>query len=145
MSDAPICQRQLDIPLQLADGGATNLGHFCGQKLIVVFYPADAPSAAREIHAYEALAPDFERSGTWLVGVLENLNGETAPRPTSTISLGLDPDGSAFRALTRGFPNMDFDPCKGATFVIDRDGVVRHAWQGIGHAVAALNEAVQRP
>jgi peroxiredoxin len=145
MSDIPFCQGQLDIPLRLADGGTTNLGHFCGQKLIVIFYPADAPSAAREIEAYESLMPDFERSGAWLVGVLEDLDGVTAPRPASSISLGLDPDGTAFRALTHTLPEIGFDARKGAAFVIDRDGVVRHAWQGIGHALEALNETVQRP
>lgn len=144
MSDVPICQGQLDIPLQLADGGTTNLGYFSGQKLIVIFYPADGPAAAREIEAYEALMPDFERSGAWLVGVLEKFDDETAPRSASSISLGLDPDGTAFRALMRTLPDQDFDARKGAAFVIDRDGVVRHAWQGIGHAIDALNEAAQR-
>ena len=146
MSDAPICQRQLDIPLRLADGGATNLGHFCGQKLIVFFYPADAPAAAREIEAYEALLPEFERSGAWLVGVLEYSSGESPmPRAGSPISIGLDPDGSAFLALARSMPEREFDAREGAAFLIDRDGVVRHAWQGTGHAKEALDGAGQRP
>lgn len=145
MSDAPICQRRLDIPLRLADGSATNLNHFCGQKLIVIFYPADAPATALEIEAYEALLPDFERSGAWLVGVLEHPDGEVAQRPASAISLGLDPDGSAFLALTAALPELNFDARKGAAFVIDRDGLVRHGWQGIGHAREALHEAAQRP
>jgi peroxiredoxin len=145
MPDAPVCQRELDIPLRLAAGGTTNLGHFCGQKLIVIFCPADAPAAAREIEAYEALMPDFERSGAWLVGVLEPPGRDMAGRPASSVSLGLDPDGSAFLALARALPDMDFDARKGAVFVIDRDGIVRHGWQGIGHAKEALNEAAQRP
>lgn len=145
MSEATICQRRLDVPLRLADGGATNLGHFCGQKLIVIFCPADAAAAAEEIRAYEALMPEFERSGAWLVGVLEYADGETAPRPASSLSLGMDPDGSAFLALARALPEMDFDARHGAVFVIDRDGVVRHAWQGMGHANEVLKEAVQRP
>jgi thioredoxin-dependent peroxiredoxin len=146
MTDAQFCQRQLDIPLRLADGGTTNLGHFCGQKLIVFFYPADAPAAAQEIEAYEALLPQIERSGAWLVGVMEYPgDANRAPGAASPISLGLDPDGSAFLALARTMPEQDFDAREGAAFLIDRDGVVRHAWQGVGHVREALDVATQRP
>lgn len=146
MTDARICQRELDIPLRLADGGTTNLSHFCGQKLIVLFYPADDREAAREAEAYEALLPEFERSGAWLVAVLEYPGDAGAAAPTgSPISLGLDPDGAAFRALACTLPAMALHAREGAAFLIDRDGVVRHAWRGVGHAREALDGAAERP
>lgn len=147
MADAPACQRLLDIPLRLADGGATNLGHFCGQKLIVTFCPADPVAAAQEIGAYEALAPEFEQIGAWLVGILEWTGDQPTDRDAaSAMNLGLDPDGSAFLALARNTaPEIDFDARAGATFLIDRDGTVRHAWPGVGHARHALDSARERP
>ena len=136
MAEAPACELQLDVPLCLIDGGATNLGHFCGQKLIVTFCPAEPAATAREILAYEALAPQFEQSGAWLVGILEWPGGGPAERGAgSFMNLGLDPDGSAFLALARHVAaDVDFDVRAGATFLIDRNGTVRYSWPGVGHA-----------
>jgi peroxiredoxin len=146
MAEAPACERRLDVPLRLVDGGATNLGHFCGQKLIVTFCPAEPTAAAGEIRAYEALAPQFEQSGAWLVAVLEWPGGGPAERDAgASMNLGLDPDGSAFLALARTAPEVDFDARAGATFLIDRDGSVRYAWPGVGHARQALERARERP
>lgn len=147
MVEAPACERRLDVPLRLVDGGATNLGHFCGQKLIVTFCPAEPVAAAREILAYEALAPQLEQSGAWLVAILEWPGGGPGERGAgSSMNLGLDPDGSAFLALARyAAPDVDFDVRAGATFLIDRDGSVRYAWPGVGHAPQALERARERP
>jgi peroxiredoxin len=146
MADVPSCEARLDVPLRLLEGGATNLGHFCGQKLVVLFCPTDPVAAARELLAYEALAPALEESGAWLVGILEWTGDAPAGGRESPINLGLDPDGSAFLALSRGAdPRIDFDARAGAAFLIDRDGTVRHAWPGTGHARRALAGVRERP
>lgn len=146
MADARVREGRLDVPLRLVDGGATNLGHFRGHKLIVLFCPADPAAAGREVAAYEALAPTLELSGIWLVAVREDTGGARVPRgPGAAMNLGLDPDGSAFLALARGLPGRDFDARAGATFLIDRDGVVRQAWAGVGHAGRARDAACERP
>jgi peroxiredoxin len=111
----------------------------------VFFYPADAPAVAQEVNAYEALLPEIERSGAWLVSVMEYPDhANPPPAARSPISLGLDPDGAAFLAMARTMPGRAFDTRAGAAFLIDRDGVVRHAWQGFGHAREVLDEAAKR-
>src|SRR3954471_19235766 len=69
MTGELLCNR-LDVPVTLVGGGSTNLGHFCGQKLVVFFCPADEAAAAAEIQAYRALASEFEHGGAWLVGIV---------------------------------------------------------------------------
>lgn len=145
MAEAPACERRLDVPLRLVDGGATNLGYFGGQKLIVTFCPVDPGAAAREIEAYETLSPELGQSGAWLVLILEWTAGEPRRQAGAHFNLGLDPDGSAFLALARTAPDVDFDVQAGATFLIDRDGAVRYAWPGGGHADRALAGARERP
>lgn len=143
-----VCPRLNDVPIALADGGTANLSHFCGQKLVVFFCPAGDPDAAdREIETYERLASAFVQAGVWVLGIV--------PAPAATarevadaerIHLGLDPDGAVFSALAATLPaDMPVNAADGAAFLIDRDGAVRTAWPGCGHAADALATAHERP
>jgi peroxiredoxin len=139
------CGRLAGVPIALDGGETIDLSHFCGQKLIVFFCPAGDPdAAAREIDAYEAKAPDFEHAGAWVIGIRA---AEAEPRlqgAHSRIHLGTDAEGAAFRALARFVPD-ELGTGRGATFLIDRDGGIRAAWPGCGHARQALEIARERP
>jgi thioredoxin-dependent peroxiredoxin len=141
------CDRLTDVPIALAGGGMINLAHFCGQKLIVFFCPIDdSAAAAREISAYEATAADFEHAGAWIVGIAGPQAQARVEDKQSIIHLGSDADGSAFRALASFVPeNSEIGAEQGTTFLIDRDGGIRAAWPGCGHAARALEIARERP
>ena len=147
MSADLACSRLHDVRLPLVGGGSLDLGCFYGQKLVLFFCPADDPAAAaNEIEAYRALAPEFEKAGAWIVGVA---SPPIAPVPSTShphLSLGIDPDGSAFDKLTRSLPE-DFviDRAGGAAFLIDRDGSIRSALRGCGHARQALADSREGP
>jgi peroxiredoxin len=139
------CTRLPDVPIALADGGTINLGHFCGQKLVVFFCPiGDSAAAAREVAAYEGMALDFEHAGAWVIGIMDSKI--EAPLEGHGIHFGIDVGGSAFRALASFVPeNIEIGAERGTTFLIDRDGGVRAAWAGCGHAAQALEVARERP
>ncbi len=147
MADAPICERLPDARLRLLDGGAANLGHFCGQKLVVFFCAAGGPqAAAAEIEAYRALAGQFQDAGAWMIGVIASAADAPEDSAGPHINLGLDPDGAAFRALIGHFPHLlEASPADGIAFVIDRDGSVRHAFPGPGRARDTLEGVRERP
>jgi peroxiredoxin len=147
MAGSPARNRLPDVPVELIGGGSANLAHFCGQKLVVLFCPADREAAGREIAAYEKLAPAFENAGTWVVGLVAGrapgLNGHPG---SAHIHLGVDAGGRAFHELATHFPNSDeAKPAAGAAFLINRDGNVGYAWLGVGHATKALERARERP
>jgi peroxiredoxin len=145
MGGAPACSR-LDVPVGLIAGGATNLGDFYGQKLVVFFCPAEDEAAADEIRAYEELASEFEHTGAWVVGILDEPRCDIHKRAKAHISLGVDPDGAAFRNLADMVP-ADARPARsrGATFIVGRDGGVDHVWPLRGHATKALEAVRERP
>ena len=59
-----------DIAMTGADGTAVRIGDFAGRKLAVFFYPKDdTPGCTTENLDFSALAPEFERAGTALLGV----------------------------------------------------------------------------
>ena len=145
MVGAPVCNR-LDVPVRLIAGGSTNLGHFCGQKLVVFFCPAEDKAAADEIRAYERLAPEFEHRGAWVVGILDKPGREAHEKSSPHINLGVDPDGTAFRQLAGGLPaGARPERASGATFIVGRDGAIHHAWPRGGHAAEALEGVRERP
>ena len=113
-----------DVEVALVGGGTAHLSYFRGQKLIVHFCPA---SATAEIAAFDALRDAFAGAGAWLI---------TA-----------DPaDHDAYRALAGYFPDFIHGvPEDGATFVIDRDGIPRYVWPGLGNAHEALLAVCERP
>jgi peroxiredoxin len=146
MSTELHCGRLPDVPLALVGNGKINLTDFCGQKLIVFFCPSgDVDAAARETRDYERMAALFEHAGAWVIGIVSD-PAVLARGVKSSIHLGIDADGSAFRALASFIPeNLQIGTERGTTFLIDRDGGIRAAWPGCGHAAQALEIARERP
>ena len=123
MTGDPICIAPA-VEVALLAGGTAQLSCFRGQKLVVHFCPA---TATAELAEFDALRDAFVRAGAWLV---------TA-----------DPaDARAFRALAGYFPEFgNAVPEDGATFVIDRDGIPRYVWPGLGNGREALIAVCERP
>jgi peroxiredoxin len=147
MSADLACGRLPDVELPLVGGGSINLGCFYGQKLVVFFCPTGDPSAGeKEIETYRALAPEFEKAGTWVIGIVAARSAGVSPSCHPHLSLGIDLDRSAFDKLARSLPaNFPIDRATGAAFLIDRDGSIRTAQRGCGHALQALADAREGP
>ena len=59
-----------DVTLTGMDGQPVSLSAFRGNKLVLYFYPKDDTSGCtREAKDFSALAGEFEKAGTWILGV----------------------------------------------------------------------------
>jgi peroxiredoxin Q/BCP len=59
-----------DIALESSDGSPVRVADFVGRKLVLFFYPKDdTPGCTTENKDFSALAPEFAKAGTALLGV----------------------------------------------------------------------------
>ncbi|HET9639256.1 MAG TPA: redoxin domain-containing protein [Allosphingosinicella sp.] len=134
-----------DVSLQRIEGGEINPSALIGQKLVVLFCPAELAAAVREIEDYRALANDFKDHGVWILGILAE--GMGAPRLESgdpSIALTRDKDGAAWAAFASFLQDTRAGRAEGATFLFEQWGCFGHAWTGTGHAIGVLAEARRR-
>ncbi|AOJ68696.1 MULTISPECIES: peroxiredoxin [Burkholderia] len=136
-----------------ATGGEFSLSGVKGKKLVLYFYPKDnTPGCTTEGLQFRDLYPKFKKAGAEIVGVSrdslrshENFKAKLE-LPFPLIS---DPD----ETLCTLFGVMKLKKMYGkevrgierSTFVIDGEGVLRHAWRGVkvpGHVDEVLS-AVQ--
>ena len=145
-----------DVTLTGAEGEQVRLGDFKGQKLVVYFYPKDDTSGCtREAQDFTALAEEFEKVGTWVVGVSKDSSKSHAKfrdKYDLKVRLLSDADGSACEAfgtwVEKNMYGRKYMGIERATFLIDRDGVVKRAWRKVkvpGHAQEVLEAARALP
>lgn len=141
-----------DVTLTGLDGEAVRLADFRGQKLVLYFYPKDDTSGCtKEAQAFTALAGEFERVGTWVIGVSKDSPASHVKfrdKYDLKVRLLSDADGSACEAfgtwVEKSMYGRKYMGIDRATFLIDRDGVIKGAWRKVkvpGHAEAVLKAA----
>ncbi len=138
------------------DGAQVRLGDFKGQKLVLYFYPKDDTSGCtREAQDFSALAEQFERIGTWVIGVSKDspaAHEKFTGKYDLKVRLLTDADGSACEAfgtwVEKSMYGRKYMGIERATFLIDRDGVVSRVWRKVkvpGHAQEVLAAAAELP
>ena len=145
-----------DVKMESAEGKAISPTDFRGQKLVVYFYPKDDTSGCTaEAQAFTALADEFEKSGTWILGVSKD-NAKSHAKFTDKyglkVPLATDADGrvcEAFGTWTeKSMYGRKYMGIERATFLVDRDGVVKKVWRKVkvpGHAEDVLKAAQELP
>lgn len=118
---------------------------FCGQKLVVIYCPADSRAASAEIEAYCIRGDAFQQAGAWLVAVAPALDHAPSMLSDDHIALVVDPDGLAFQTLAAPFPPEVTDSAEAVVFLVDRDGIARHVWTGLRRAEEVLAGVRERP
>ena len=145
-----------DVALTSADGETVRIGDFKGQKLVLYFYPKDDTSGCtREAQDFSALAEEFERAGTFVVGVSKDSpqsHAKFADKYDLKVRLLSDTDGAACEAfgtwVEKSMYGRKYMGIERATFLIDRDGVVKRVWRKVkvpGHAEQVLAAALELP
>src|ERR1700752_4285297 len=133
---------------RLSDGTELDLSS-PGSPLLLYFYPKDDTSGCtREAQDFTALAADFEKAGTWILGVSKDSpesHAKFAGKYGLKVKLASDPDGSVCEAFgtwgEKSLYGRKYMGIERATFLIDRDGTVARAWRkvkGPGHAEEVL-------
>jgi peroxiredoxin Q/BCP len=145
-----------DVALEAMDGRTISPADFKGNKLVVYFYPKDDTSGCtREAQDFSALAQEYEKAGTWILGVSKDpakSHGKFTEKYGLKVPLASDTDGSACAAfgtwVEKSMYGRKYMGIERATFLVDRDGVVKRVWRKVkvpGHAEEVLAAARDLP
>jgi len=119
-----------DFTLPDQDGTPVTLSAFRGEKVVVLyFYPKDeTPGCTREACAFRDSHDAFAEAGAQVIGVSSDsvaAHDRFAKKYGLPFTLIADADGGVRAAY--GVPKSMFGLLPGrVTYVIDRDGIVRH-------------------
>jgi peroxiredoxin Q/BCP len=141
-----------DIKMEGPDGKPVSPTDFSGQKLVVYFYPKDDTSGCtKEAQDFSALAEQFTAAGTWVLGVSKDSaakHRKFTDKYELKVALATDGDGSACEAfgvwVEKSMYGRKYMGIERATFLVDRDGVVKRVWRKVnvpGHAEEVLRAA----
>jgi peroxiredoxin Q/BCP len=145
-----------DVKLEGMDGTTVSPADFRGNKLVLYFYPKDDTSGCtREAQDFTSLASDFEREGTWILGVSKDSpksHQKFSNKYGLRIRLASDTDGSVCEAfgtwIEKSMYGRKYMGIDRATFLIDRDGTIARIWRKVtvpGHAEEVLAAAKALP
>ncbi|HEX6374533.1 MAG TPA: peroxiredoxin [Allosphingosinicella sp.] len=145
-----------DVKLASIEGKEISPADFSGQKLVLYFYPKDDTSGCTaEAQAFSALAEEFKNSGTWILGVSRDdakAHQKFTDKYGLRVPLATDPDGSVCEAfgtwVEKSMYGRKYMGIERATFLVDRDGVVKRVWRKVkvpGHAAEVLAAARELP
>jgi peroxiredoxin Q/BCP len=145
-----------DVALTGPDGTKVRVGDFKGQKLVLYFYPKDDTSGCtREAQDFSALAEEFEKAGTFVIGVSKDdpkSHAKFTGKYDLKVRLLSDMDGAACEAfgtwVEKSMYGRKYMGIERATFLVDRDGVVKRVWRKVkvpGHAEEVLSAARELP
>jgi peroxiredoxin Q/BCP len=145
-----------DVKMESPDGKEISPADFAGQKLVLYFYPKDDTSGCTaEAQAFTALAEEFEKAGTWVLGVSKDdakAHRKFSDKYELKVALATDRDGSVCEAfgtwIEKSMYGRKYMGIERATFLVDRDGVVKQVWRKVkvtGHAEDVLQAAKALP
>ena len=145
-----------DVKLASVEGKEISPADFAGQKLVLYFYPKDDTSGCTaEAQAFSALAGEFEKAGTWILGVSKDdavKHAKFTEKYGLKVPLATDRDGSVCEAfgtwVEKSMYGRKYMGIDRATFLVDRDGVVKKVWRKVkvpGHAEEVLAAARELP
>jgi peroxiredoxin Q/BCP len=145
-----------DVKLQAMDGSTMGPADFRGNKLVLYFYPKDdTAGCTREAQDFTELAPEFEKAGTWVLGVSKDSaasHTKFSNKYGLKVRLASDADGSVCEAfgtwVQKSMYGRKYMGIDRATFLIHRDGTVARVWRKVkvpGHAEEVLQAARELP
>ena len=139
-----------DFSMPATSGQTFNLAAQAGKVVVIYFYPKDStPGCTTEGQQFRDLHDQFVAADTVILGISrdsvkshENFKAKQA----FPFELGSDADEAVCSIFgVMKMKNMYGKQVRGverSTFVIDRNGALRHEWRGVkvpGHAQAVLD------
>jgi peroxiredoxin Q/BCP len=136
-----------DFTLPAQDGSPVTLSSFRGEKVVVLyFYPKDETAGCtREACAFRDSHDAFAEAGAQVIGVSSDSvasHDRFAKKHGLPFTLVADADGGVRDAY--GVPKSLFGLVPGrVTYVIDRDGIVRHVFSSQANIGKHIEGALQ--
>jgi peroxiredoxin Q/BCP len=142
-----------DIALETPDGAKIQASDFRGRDLVLFFYPKDdTPGCTTENLDFSALAPEFAKAGTALLGVSKDppakhakfaaKHGLTAPLASDAAENGLS-DALGIWTEKQNYGRTYLGMVR-TTYLIDADGKIARVWDKVkvkDHAAQVLEAA----
>lgn len=142
-----------DIALETLDGGSVRPADFVGRKLVLFFYPKDdTPGCTTENKDFSALADEFAKAGTDLLGVSKDppakhgkfiaKHGLTAPLASDAAEGGLS-DALGIWTEKQNYGRTYVGMVR-TTYLVDAEGRIARVWDKVkvkGHAEDVLAAA----
>ena len=142
-----------DIALEMPDGGTVKPSDFRGRKLVLFFYPKDdTPGCTTENKDFSALAEEFEKVGTALLGVSKDppkKHQKFAAKHELTAPLASDAEESGLADalgiwVEKNMYGRKYMGMERTTYLIDAEGKIARVWRKVkvkGHAEEVLAAA----
>ena len=139
--------------LTAPDGSPINLSDFAGRKLVLFFYPKDdTPGCTTENIDFSALAADFAKASTALLGISKDPPAKHAKfiakhSLTAPLASDLETDGlsDALGIWTeKSMYGRSYMGMVRSTYLIGADGRIARVWSPVkvkGHAAEVLAAA----
>jgi thioredoxin-dependent peroxiredoxin len=138
-----------DFTLPTDGTGSLTLSALRGKPVILYFYPKDDTSGCtKEACAFRDLQPDFSAADAVVIGVSKDgvvSHNKFKAKYELNFPLVADEDTTLAQAygvwVEKSMYGRKYMGMDRATFLIDKDGVVRQAWRKVkvtGHAEAVL-------
>jgi peroxiredoxin Q/BCP len=154
MTDRPdVGDAMPDIALETPDGGSVKPSDFRGRKLVLFFYPKDdTPGCTTENKDFSALAGEFEKAGTALLGVSKDppkKHQKFAAKHELTAPLASDAEESGLADelgiwVEKNMYGRKYMGMERTTYLVDADGTIARVWRKVkvkGHAEEVLAAA----
>ncbi|HET7688382.1 MAG TPA: peroxiredoxin [Candidatus Macondimonas sp.] len=131
--------------LPTADGRQVSLSDYHGrQPVVVYFYPKDdTPGCTAEACAFRDQYEDFKQAGAEVIGISSDApeaHAKFASKHRLPFLLLSDRDGAVRKAY--GVPaTLGLLPGR-VTFVVDREGIIRHLFSSQFRATKHVSEAI---
>ena len=141
------------VSLTTPDGTALDLAQYAARKLVLFFYPKDdTPGCTTENIDFSALADDFAKAGTALLGISKDppaKHVKFAAKHSLTAPLASDAEsGGLSDALgiwtEKSMYGRSYMGMVRSTYLIGADGRIARAWSPVkvkGHAAEVLAAA----
>jgi thioredoxin-dependent peroxiredoxin len=141
-----------DAAFDMVDGKRAKVSDWRGQKLVIYFYPKDdTGGCTKEAQAFTALAPEFAKTQTVVIGISKDSVASHAKfikKYDLGVALGSDSDGSACEAfgvwVEKSMYGRAYMGIERSTFLIGADGKIAQVWRKVkvpGHAESVLGSA----
>jgi thioredoxin-dependent peroxiredoxin len=142
-----------DVAMTNTAGGTVKPSDFAGQKLVLFFYPKDdTPGCTTENIDFSALAGDFAKAGTALLGVSKDppkKHAKFIAKHSLIAPLASDAEESGLSDALgvwaeKSMYGRSYMGMVRSTYLIDADGQIARVWSPVkvkGHAAEVLEEA----
>ncbi|MBP2226777.1 peroxiredoxin Q/BCP [Azospirillum agricola] len=138
-----------DFTMPTDGGGSVTLSALRGKPVVLYFYPKDDTSGCTsQACGFRDQLPDFSAVDATVIGVSKDSvasHDKFKAKHDLTFPLASDTDGSVSEAygvwVEKSMYGRKYMGLERATFLIDKDGVVRQVWRKVkvtGHVAAVL-------